>query len=140
MSGICILQEEDIQFDSNLPVNSLHTHINAHVVIDLQKQVVARLLLAFSCCDKTQSISLSPCYKVDNGDRLATSCSNKAVRNKLLPARCRSLCNNLLRADDRKLVGTTHCDYACWPRKLYYILSTSCKPLADLYQKITCAF
>jgi hypothetical protein len=55
--------------------------------------------------------SLSPCYKVDDGNRLATSCSNKtniqAVRNKLLRACSHQLVNNLLRADDIRLVGTT---------------------------------
>ena len=51
-------------------------------------------------------------YKVNDGNRLATSCSNKnkAVPNKLLRDCCHQIINNLLRADGIRLVGTTCCE------------------------------
>jgi hypothetical protein len=47
-------------------------------------------------------------YKVDDGNRLATSCSDKETTcNKLLRACCHQLVNTFLCADDTRLVETT---------------------------------
>ena len=56
---------------------------------------------------------LSPCYKVDDGTDLLQVVPTRliqAVRNKLLRACCHQLVNDLLRADDIRLVGTTCCE------------------------------
>jgi hypothetical protein len=100
----------------------------SHKLLQICKQVVTRLLssryqdvfalLVSSCCDKsgTSCYHIS-CYEVDDGNRLATSCSTKAVCNKLLRACCHQLVtcrreqtywNNLLRV--------------CWPHHPRYNL------------------
>ena len=72
-------------FMSNLHNETpFQAYTQTQVVTDLQ--VVTRLLssryqdvfalLVPSCCDKSGTKFLSPCYKVDDGNRLATSCSN----------------------------------------------------------------
>jgi hypothetical protein len=69
---------------------------------------------------------LSPCYKVDDDNRSPTSCSNKTARNKLLRVSCHQFVNNLLRANDIRLVGTA-CLRVCWPHQPCYILLISCE-------------
>ena len=49
---------------------------------------------------------LLPCYKIDGGNRLATSYSNKTNTARLLL----QVVTSLLRADDIRLVGTTCCE------------------------------
>jgi hypothetical protein len=97
---------------------ALPTHVKTRKLLQICKQVVTRLLCVRpSCCAK----SGTSCYhlvtnntKLMMVNRLATSCSSKiniqAVRNKLLRACCHQLVNNLLRADDIKLIGTTCCE------------------------------
>ena len=67
-------------------VRSFYTRKNAQVVPDLQtscnKVVVKPIqdvfaLLVPSCCDKSGTSCYQSFYKVDDGNRLATSCSNK---------------------------------------------------------------
>jgi hypothetical protein len=103
--------------------NVLYICQNMQVVTDLCKPVVTRLswsryqdvlaLLVPSCCDK----SGTSCYHLFT--RLMTVTDllqvvptrlTQAVRNKLLRACCHQLVNNLLRADDIKLVRTTSCE------------------------------
>jgi hypothetical protein len=60
-----------------------------------------------------EQVVITLLYKVNDGNRLATSCSNKnkAVPNKLLRACCHyQLVSNLLHADGIRLVGTTCCE------------------------------
>jgi hypothetical protein len=70
-------------------------------------------LLVPSCCDKsgTNCYNLVTLLQGHDGDRLATSCSDKTniqtVRNKLLRACWHQLVTNLSRADDVGLIGTT---------------------------------
>jgi hypothetical protein len=85
--------------------------------------------------EKTSKVVVKPilgrvrtaCFQVDDGNRLAASCAIRydsccfydtivvptrlvqAVRNKSVRACCHQLVNNLLRADDIRLVGTTCC-------------------------------
>jgi hypothetical protein len=56
---------------------------------------------------------LSSCYKVDDGNRLATRCSNKTVRNKLLRACCHQLVNNWEQAVRTHLVDKLRDFYEC---------------------------
>ena len=70
-------------------------------------------LLVPSCCDK----SGTSCYHLVTRLMTVTDLQQvvptrliQAVRNKLLRACCRQLVNNLLRADDIRLVGTTCCE------------------------------
>ena len=82
-------------------------------------------LLVSSCCNK----SGTSCYHLVT--RLMTitsptSCSNKTARNKLLRVSCHQFVNNLLRANDIRLVGTA-CLRVCWPHQPCYILLISCE-------------
>ena len=113
-------------------VADLQTSCNKVVMCSPQllqvcKQVVTRLLCVRPSCRAKSGTS---CYhlvtnntKLMTVNRLATSCSSniniQAVRNKLLRACCHQLVNNLLRADDIKLmlraddiklIGTTCCE------------------------------
>ena len=69
-------------------------------------------LLVPSCCDK----SGTSCYHLVTRLMTVTDLLQvvprliQAVRNKLLRACCRQLVNNLLRADDIRLVGITCCE------------------------------
>jgi hypothetical protein len=70
-------------------------------------------LLVPSCCDK----SGTSCYHLVTRLMTVTDLLQvlqtrliQAVRNKLLRACCHQLVNNLLRADDIRLVGTTCCE------------------------------
>ena len=70
-------------------------------------------LLVPSCCDK----SGTSCYHlvtrlmtVTDLQQVVATRVIQAVRNKLLRACCHQLVNNLLRADDIRLVGTTCCE------------------------------
>ena len=100
-------------------------HANAHEKtrkLQICKQVATRLLssryqdvvalLVPSCCDK----SGTSCYHLVTRLMTVTDLLQvvptrliQAVRNKLLRACCHQLVNNLLRADDIRLVGTTCC-------------------------------
>ena len=54
-------------------VTDLQTSCNKVVVkLSSRYQDVFALLVPLSCCDKSRTELLSPCYKVDNGNRLAT--------------------------------------------------------------------
>jgi hypothetical protein len=92
-------------------------------MLQICKQVVARLLpsryqdvfalLVPSCCDK----SGTSCYHLVTRLMTVTDLLQvvptrliQAVRNKLLRACCHQPVNNLLRADDIRLVGTTCCE------------------------------
>jgi hypothetical protein len=93
------------------------------VLLQIWKQVVTRLLssryqdvfalLVPSCCDK----SGTSCYHLVTRLMTVTDLLQvvptrliKAVCNKLLRACCHQLVNNLLRADDIRLVETTCCE------------------------------
>jgi hypothetical protein len=100
-----------------------YTDKNAQVAIEKCKQVVTRLLasryqdvfalLVPSCCDK----SGTSCYHLATRLMTVTDLLQvvptrliQAVRDKLPRACCHQLVNNLLRADDIRLVGTTCCE------------------------------
>jgi hypothetical protein len=96
-----------------LPLNRGYTRKNAQVATDLQTGCNKVVVKPISGCVRTACSQLlwqvwnkllSPCYKVDDGNRLATSCSNKintgCSYNKLLRACCHQLVDNLLRADN----------------------------------------
>jgi hypothetical protein len=90
---------------------------NAQVVTNVQTSCNKVVVKPISGCVRTACSQLlwqvwdkllSSCYKVDDSNRLATSCSNKTntgFRNKLLRACWHQLVNNLLSADDIRLVG-----------------------------------
>jgi hypothetical protein len=70
-------------------------------------------LLVPSCCDKPGT----SCYHLVTRLMTVTDLQQvvptrliQAVRNKLLRACCHQLVNNLLRADDIRLLGTTCCE------------------------------
>jgi hypothetical protein len=103
--------------------NYVCTHIKSRKLLQICKQVVTRLLssryqdvfalLVPSCCDK----SGTSCYHLVIGLMTVTDLLQviptrpiQAVCNKLLRACCHQLVNNLLRADDIRLVGTTCCE------------------------------
>ncbi len=98
------------------------THTNVQV-FKICKRFVTRLLSSWyqdvfallvpSCCDK----SGTSCYHLVTRLMTVTDLLQvvptrliQAVRNKLLRACCHQLVNNLLRADDIRLVGTTCCE------------------------------
>jgi hypothetical protein len=88
------------------------THVKTRWLAHLQNKLSSRYQNVFrtACSQLLWQIwnkLLSPCYKVDDGNRFSTSC-----RNKLLRGSCHQLANNsnLLRADDIRLVGTTCCE------------------------------
>jgi hypothetical protein len=94
------------------------THVKTCKLLQICRQVLTRLLSRYqdvrtACSQLLRQVwnkLLSPCCTVDDGNKLATSCSNKtivqAVRNKLLRACCHQL---VRRADYTTLVGTTCC-------------------------------
>jgi hypothetical protein len=99
------------------------TRIKTGKLLQMCKQVVTRLLssryqdvfalLVPSCCDKSET----SCYHlvtrlmtVTDLLQVAPARLIHAVRNKLLRACCHQLVNNLLRADDIRLVGETCCE------------------------------
>jgi hypothetical protein len=64
----------------------MYTRKNVQVVTDLQTNCKKVVVKAISGCTRTACSQLlcqiwnkllSPCYKVDDGDRLAAGCSNK---------------------------------------------------------------
>jgi hypothetical protein len=92
-------------------------------MLQICKQVVARLLpsryqdvfalLVPSCCDKSGTSYYHLVTRLMTVTDLLQVVSTRliqAVRNKLLRACCHQLVNNLLRADDNRLVGTTCCE------------------------------
>jgi hypothetical protein len=100
-----------------------YTHIKTCKLLQICKQVVTRLLssryqdvfalLVLSCCDR----SGPSCYHLVTRllmviDLLQVVPTRliQAVRNKLLRACCHQLVNNLLRADDIRLVETICCE------------------------------
>jgi hypothetical protein len=100
-----------------------YTHIKTWKLLQICKQVVTRLLssryqdvfalLVLSCCDK----SGTSCYHLVTKLMTVTDLLQvvptrliQAVRNKLLRACCHQLVNNLLRADDIRLVETICCE------------------------------
>jgi hypothetical protein len=102
---------------------SINTHIKTPKLLQICKQVITRLLwsryqdvfalLVPSCCDKSET----SCYHLVTRLMTVTDLLQvvptrliQAVRNKLLRACCHQLVNNLLRADDIRLVGTTCCE------------------------------
>ena len=50
-------------------------------------------------------ITLLQSYKIDGGNRLVTSCSNKTIRNKLLRTCCHQLVNKTISALPEQLVA-----------------------------------
>jgi hypothetical protein len=97
------------QLVDNLCVFNVNTGKNMQVVTDLQTSCNKVVVKPISGCVRTACSQLlwqvwnkllSPCYKVDDGNRLATSCSNKtntgSVRNKLLRACCHQLVASLV--------------------------------------------
>ena len=110
------------------------------------KQVVTRLLssryqdvfalLVPSCCDK----SGTSCYHLVTRLMTVTDLLQvvptrliQAVRNKLLRACCHQFVNNLLRADDIRLVGTTCCE-SVGLINLYYKIITTCSVLVNNWE------
>jgi hypothetical protein len=81
---------------------------NAQVVTDLLTSCNKVVVKPISGCVRKL---LSPCYKVDDGNRLATSCSNKTNRLFVTISCYEHVVINVLRADDIRLVGTTCCEY-----------------------------
>jgi non-homologous end joining protein Ku len=115
----------------------MNTHIKMRKLLQICKQVVARLLsnqyqdvfalLVPSCCDK----SGTSCYHLVRRLMTVTDLLQvvptrliQAVRNKLLRACCHQLVNNLLRADDIRLVGTTCCDNAFTHTKISHLVAS----------------
>jgi hypothetical protein len=67
-----------------------------------------------TCCDKSETSRGTNCYhlvtklqsyKIDGGNRLVTSCSNKTIRNKLLRTCCHQLVNKTISALPEQLVA-----------------------------------
>jgi hypothetical protein len=89
-------------------------HVKTHKLLQICKQVVTRFLssryqdvfalLVPSCCDKSRT----SCYHLVT--RLMMVTDLLQVRNKLLWTCCHQLVNNLLCADNIRLVGTTCCE------------------------------
>ncbi len=89
-------------------------------VVTVGKQVVTSLfssrcqdvfaLLVPSCCDKSGTSCYHLVTRLMTATDLPTRRLIQAVRNRLLRACCHQLVNNLLRADDIRLVGTTCCE------------------------------
>ena len=113
----------DLKRYCHLRMADLYTHVKTLKLSQICKQVVARLLssryqdvfalLVPSCCDKSET----SCYHLVTRLMTVTDLLQvvptrliQAVRNKLLRACCHQLVNNLLRADDIRLVGTTCCE------------------------------
>ena len=99
------------------------THVTTRKLLQICKQVVTKLLssryqdvfalLVPSCCDKsgTSCYHLRPrLMTVTDLLQVVPTRLIQAVRNKLLRACCHQLVNNLLRADDIRLFGTTCCE------------------------------
>ena len=104
--------------------SKIYTHVKTHKLLQICKQVVSKQgyksisrdvlpLLVPSCCDK----SGTSCYHLVTRLMMVTDFLQvvpkrliQSVRNKLLRACCHQLVNNLLRADDIRLVGTTCCE------------------------------
>jgi hypothetical protein len=122
------------------------TRKSAQVVTDLQTScnkvvVKPKLGCVRTACSQllwqVWNKLLSPCYKVDDGNRLATSCCKKTkyrlFHNTSLRVCCHQLVNNLLPADDIRLVGTTLLR-ACWPHQPCYKMITTCSRLVNNWE------
>jgi hypothetical protein len=91
-------------------------------------------LLVPSCCDKFGT----SCYHLVTRLMMVTDLLQvvptrliQAVRNKLLWACCHQLVNNLLRADDIRLVGTTSCESV----GLVNLVNKSANKLSQIYSQ-----
>jgi hypothetical protein len=89
-------------------VTDLQTSCNKVIVKPIYRDVF--VLPVSSCCDK----SGTSCYHIVTRLMTVTDLLQfvpigriQAVCNKLLPACCHQLVNNLLRADDIRCIGTT---------------------------------
>ena len=92
-------------------------------------------LLVPSCCDK----SGTSCYHLVTRLMTVTDLLQvvptrliQAVRNKLLRACCHQLVNNVLRADDIRLVGTTCCESV---GLINFVTITTCSRLVSSWEQ-----
>jgi hypothetical protein len=129
-----------------------HTHVKMRALLQICKQVVTRLLSSRyqdvfalfvpSCCDK----SGTSCYHlvtrlmtVTDVLQVVPTRLTQAVRNKLLRTCCHQLVNDLLRADDIRLVGTTCCESVGLIKlvtRAYNMITTCCRLVNNWKQAV----
>jgi hypothetical protein len=117
------LLQNEINYHCKKGICMICTHVKSRKLFQICKPVVTRLwwsryqdvspLLVPSCCDKSGTSwyhLVTRLMTVTDLLQVVPTRLIQAVRNKLLRACCHQLVNNLLRADDIRLVGTTCCE------------------------------